>query len=1067
MKKRILGLMLALVLLITTFASFGVMAAKENYVEAELLVNGDMELLGEAAAYWSGATIETKIVRSGERSLKHSDPENPDKKRLSVQTDIRGFIPGKAYKFTAWMYTETVFPGSKPLINIIPKDATGTTIQGTRVDVDAAPQKGKWTQVVLDFIAPDGIDYAEVQLRIDGGGTIYWDDASIIGPTTPEYKEYIEDFRQKNLDVKAQGEYYMKLDEDANLRREIAPGHESIIKNGNFETLRADGNPENWSMSNGGWGTTGVVLSGAENVHSGNNAIMITSEATGNPYAAQHITEGFETGKEYVFSAWIKNIDMPALQGAFMKFECYSDVNTRTSATATGNATSPTYVYDDHEWHQIKLIFRIPEGTKIIIPLIRMKAPGKLAYDDVEMGIAAPETVCKLDSYRQFFYTETPEGTMFAEIDNAYAPIEPGSYVEFSIKDAAGNVVASGKEEAKKTTYWTFNTSVLAEKHVGYTASANYYDASGNLIEGPSEKTIYRFDRPKRMNENGEYVDPVTGKVVYPSLIYSCTKEEEVIYAVEKLGATVSKNWVNWKSSDEEIMAMLDRAQEIGVKICFSLYTPPAGHPLTIDKVRHIAELVKDHPAVYGYMLQDEPSLHPGPSNQVKTYKQMIYYMGEGYKAIREIDPNNLVYCLESGGATIATMRSTAQCTDVFMVDPYPYNHETVKTYQILRVGQALEATGGEYKQLTLLKAAAMEAGDYEDGTVTDVAVRHQAYQTLWIGGYEYGYIPILSSKGYQIATSPFAEGIEGHTSSGEQQIIRDHFHGVNTTLVSNYQGKDVWMRSWIDGNGDMYLVLMNMTTGDVEVDIPYVSENGKFTVGEFVAKPVNGDTRTLVGNGRIQTTLSDIQVALYKVNANVDTAVLSQPVFDDMAGYEWAANAVELLNSKDIINNKGVGVYAPAENITRADFAGFIIRTLGLEEKGAENFADVDPNHEYAKEIATGKALGIFNGTGDNKFEPNAPISRQDLMTMCYRGMKTAGVTSGMVSNAWIESFTDSGAISDYAVEAIAAMIENSIVRGNGDGTVNPLGNTTRAEAAVIMERISALRPDYRRLLA
>ncbi|MBR2877736.1 MAG: S-layer homology domain-containing protein, partial [Clostridia bacterium] len=77
------------------------------------------------------------------------------------------------------------------------------------------------------------------------------------------------------------------------------------------------------------------------------------------------------------------------------------------------------------------------------------------------------------------------------------------------------------------------------------------------------------------------------------------------------------------------------------------------------------------------------------------------------------------------------------------------------------------------------------------------------------------------------------------------------------------------------------------------------------------------------------------------------------------------------------------------------------------------------------------------------------------------------AGVTSGMVSNAWIESFTDSGAISDYAVEAIAAMIENSIVRGNGDGTVNPLGNTTRAEAAVIMERISALRPDYRRLLA
>ncbi|MBR3576923.1 MAG: S-layer homology domain-containing protein, partial [Clostridia bacterium] len=128
---------------------------------------------------------------------------------------------------------------------------------------------------------------------------------------------------------------------------------------------------------------------------------------------------------------------------------------------------------------------------------------------------------------------------------------------------------------------------------------------------------------------------------------------------------------------------------------------------------------------------------------------------------------------------------------------------------------------------------------------------------------------------------------------------------------------------------------------------------------------------------------------------------------------------------------------------------------------------ADVDPNHEYAKEIATGKALGIFNGTGDNKFEPEAAISRQDLMTMCYRGMKNAGVISGMVSKAWVNNFSDSGYISDYAVEAMASMIENAIVRGNGDGTVNPLGNTTRAEAAVIMNRISALRPEYKRLLA
>ncbi|MBR2877737.1 MAG: carbohydrate binding domain-containing protein, partial [Clostridia bacterium] len=708
MRKRILGFLLVFTLIIATFGSFGVMAAKENYVEAELLVNGDMELLGEAFSYWTGINIETKIVHGGGRSLKQTHAEDPNDKRISTQSNVKGFIPGKTYKYTAWMYTETVFPGSRPVINIIPKDASGKTISEARVDVEAVPQKGKWTQVVLDFIAPDGIASAEVSLRIDGGGTIYWDDASIIGKVTPEYKEYIDDYRQKNLEVKAQGEYYMQLNEDRNMRRAFAPGAQSIIKNSGFENLNENGVPSNWSSSNNGWGATCNLVTGAENVHSGNNAMMIDGEGlSGNPYASQFITEGFEPGKEYVISAWVKNVDMTGIRGAIMKFECYSDVNTRNSSTATGEMFSPTYVYDDHEWHQIKLVYRIPENTKVIIALIRMNAPGKLAYDDVEMALAAPESVCKLDSYRKFFYTEDPEGTLFANIDNAYRAIEPGSFVEFAIKDKNGNIVASEKEEAKKTTYWTFDTSVLAEKQTEYTASATYYDAAGNLIDGPSEKDIYRYDRPKRMNENGEYVDPVTGKVVYPSLIYTCETEEDVIYAVEKLGVTVTKNWVRMGAPDEEIMAMLDRAQEIGVKVCFVLYTPPAGHPLTIDGVRHLVTLVKDHPAVYGYMLQDEPTIQSGPSWNVKTYEQMIYYITEGYKAVRAIDPNNLVYCLECP-ASIEELRTTAQCTDVFMVDPYPNSHETLKSYQILKIGQALEATGGEYKQLTLLKAAAM-----------------------------------------------------------------------------------------------------------------------------------------------------------------------------------------------------------------------------------------------------------------------------------------------------------------------------------------------------------------------
>jgi len=50
---------------------------------------------------------------------------------------------------------------------------------------------------------------------------------------------------------------------------------------------------------------------------------------------------------------------------------------------------------------------------------------------------------------------------------------------------------------------------------------------------------------------------------------------------------------------------------------------------------------------------------------------------------------------------------------------------------------------------------------------------------------------------------------------------------------------------------------------------------------------------------------------------------------------------------------------------------------------------------------------------------------------------------------------FSDGTNVSDYALPHVKAMIAEGLVKGNADGTLNPLGNTTRAEAAVIMKRI------------
>ncbi|MBR2973624.1 MAG: S-layer homology domain-containing protein, partial [Clostridia bacterium] len=116
----------------------------------------------------------------------------------------------------------------------------------------------------------------------------------------------------------------------------------------------------------------------------------------------------------------------------------------------------------------------------------------------------------------------------------------------------------------------------------------------------------------------------------------------------------------------------------------------------------------------------------------------------------------------------------------------------------------------------------------------------------------------------------------------------------------------------------------------------------------------------------------------------------------------------------------------------------------------------DVDESSYYAKEIAIGKALGILKGSGDGTYSPEEPISRQDLMVICARGLRSLSRISAVAPQEVLKNFSDTSLIADYALADIGSMVASRIITGNTDLTINPLGNTTRAEAAVIMNRIA-----------
>ncbi len=171
---------------------------------------------------------------------------------------------------------------------------------------------------------------------------------------------------------------------------------------------------------------------------------------------------------------------------------------------------------------------------------------------------------------------------------------------------------------------------------------------------------------------------------------------------------------------------------------------------------------------------------------------------------------------------------------------------------------------------------------------------------------------------------------------------------------------------------------------------------------------------------------------------------------FNDLAGYDWAKDSINALVEADIIKGTSATTFAPGKNIIRADFAVLLVRLFELTSDNTENFADVSSSDYFASELAIARNTGIVGGIGENKFAPRNNITRQDMMVMLYRAMTKLSIelSIGEVSAA------DFDEVSDYAKEAVSALISNGIVNGK-NGEIDPKANATRAEVAVLLERV------------
>ncbi|MBR5239464.1 MAG: S-layer homology domain-containing protein [Clostridia bacterium] len=175
--------------------------------------------------------------------------------------------------------------------------------------------------------------------------------------------------------------------------------------------------------------------------------------------------------------------------------------------------------------------------------------------------------------------------------------------------------------------------------------------------------------------------------------------------------------------------------------------------------------------------------------------------------------------------------------------------------------------------------------------------------------------------------------------------------------------------------------------------------------------------------------------------------------VFDDLAGYAWAEEAITELFNRDIINGVSDFSFAPDAKVTREQFAKMLSLAFAIEPGPKQPvFSDVRETDWFYPYVTTMASRDLILGIGDDMFGSGQNITRQDMAVLMFRIGEMLGLFDR--SNSRTSGFDDDRYIASYAKTAVITLKENGIIQGNELNCFNPTMPATRAEAAQMLYR-------------
>jgi len=187
-------------------------------------------------------------------------------------------------------------------------------------------------------------------------------------------------------------------------------------------------------------------------------------------------------------------------------------------------------------------------------------------------------------------------------------------------------------------------------------------------------------------------------------------------------------------------------------------------------------------------------------------------------------------------------------------------------------------------------------------------------------------------------------------------------------------------------------------------------------------------------------------------VSASAASTARKATDFKDFDRNAWYADAVSAAVDNGLLYGKSSTIIDPNGDMTRAEMAAIINRSFGCYAKAdISKYKDVSKDKWYFEDVAMAVQMGTYNGRSNTAMAPDAPITRQEAMTVVARALE---LDYDAYAKTDLSAFSDRSEISNWAMPYVRAMVGADYIHGRGK-VLAPLDNITRAEFAQIFANI------------